>query len=75
MAIVPIQGRWEDLVAAHGSELQGHNVVVIVLDSAQESVADRSKRLAAWDKAMQMMKDAPVLDLPLRRADMYEDPN
>jgi hypothetical protein len=73
MAQMPINGQWEDVVAQHGPQLVGHNVVVIVLDRPASPPMSRAERDEAWAALQEKLRSLPPLRWPVTRQEMYEE--
>jgi hypothetical protein len=79
MAIVPIQGQWEDIVREHGDALRGQQVVIYLQGATfDDSPAGRQRRESfrkGLDQAHELTKDCAPLRFPISRQEMYEDPD
>lgn len=77
MAIVPIQGRWEDIVRDHGDALRGQQVVIYLQGATFDDTPTGRERRESFRKnlelAHELTKDCPPLRLPISRQEMYED--
>lgn len=64
MAEQILEGTWEE-VLTHASDLEGHRVRVVVLDSQEQQTRDSSDEKAKQDRAFAVFMSSTIADAPL----------
>ena len=79
---ITYEGTWEEVAAAHGNDLAGHRVQIVVLGPEEKGVegegslspAEIEKRQKAWESfTSEPLSEVELSDYALSRESMYDN--